>query len=295
MQPSQPLYASSCRHVLLVCKANHETATLCGQEIAAWLEAEGHVVTVVSAASPSAVYDDPNMALIVVLGGDGTMLGVARHCIGRHTPIFGINFGRVGYLAAAQPKEWRERLADCLAGRLPTYMCMAIRWSVLRMGAVVAQGFAVNDVVVSRGSLSRLLNLSVHIDGVNMGCLRSDGIIVSSPVGSSGYNISAGGPLLAPEAEMYAVTPICPFQRTFAAMIFPGSTVCEFSFSQPSIDCYMTVDGQEGQMLESGDTVQQTGTPAALCFVSRPGGFFEHLRDHYFTAEKKDISLRELP
>ena len=274
------------QHVLLVCKSNNESALECGMQIAEWLHSEGHAATLIMADKPSAAYRNPDIDFVVVLGGDGTVLGVTRQVMGRCLPVLGINFGRIGYLSAAQPEEWRERLKDFFTGRLPEFHCMSLRWNLLREGETIAEGSAVNDVVLSHGGLSRLLNFAVRIDGEDMGFLRSDGIIVSTPVGSSGYNISAGGPLLPPTAEMLTITPICAFHRSVTSMIFPGTTECIFSFSQGSTDCYMTVDGQEGQQLQMGDSIKLTGYMAAMCFVGRPGGFFEKLRSTCFTQQE---------
>lgn len=281
------------KHVLIVCKTSHKRAALLGNEVANWLQSLDYRVTVISAMEDIASRITSNTLLTVVLGGDGTILGVTRCLIGRRIPVFGINFGRVGYLTASQPEAWRESLTSFFNKQLPTYTCMALHWSLKRGGDVITSGYAVNDVVVSRGSLSRLLTLDVCIDDNDLGCLRSDGIIVSSSVGTSGYNVSAGGPILPPTMEMLAITPICAFQRMATSMVFPGSTICKITFSQVSMDCYMTVDGQEGQMLESGDDVILTGEPAAMHFVGRPNGFFDHLRSQCFTSGSTPCEMGE--
>ncbi|MBE6440758.1 MAG: NAD(+)/NADH kinase [Desulfovibrio desulfuricans] len=287
MQKPYPL------HILLVSKAGHARAAALGAEAADRLRREGHSATLITAGKEDPAYDAPGLDLAVVLGGDGTMLGVARRLMGRHVPVFGVNFGRVGYLTAAQPGEWREKLDDCLAGRLPELACMALRWSLRRGGEVIGEGAAVNDVVLARGALSRLLRLGVRIDGEPLGSLRSDGLIVSTPVGSSGYNVSAGGPLLPPTLEMLVVTPVCAFQRTASPVVLPGNAVCTLVFPQGSTDCYMTVDGQEGRMLQHGDEVTVTGAPGAMRFIGRPGGFFERLRSQCFTPERAEGGMED--
>lgn len=256
------------RHILLVCKARHERAAQLGEEIRAWLEERGHKAHLVEAGLDSSLYTDA-LDFVVVLGGDGTMLGVARRLVGSDVPVLGINFGRVGFLTDAQPENWREKLAECLDGHEPVRSCMALSWSLVRDGEEIQAGAAVNDVVVSRGSLSRLVCLDIWVDGQRMGSLRSDGIILCTPVGSSGYSVSAGGPLLYPAMDAIGFTPVCPFLNTISPMVFPGSTDIELQILRGSTDCYLTVDGQEGHKLKKDDLVRISGLPAAVRFYGR--------------------------
>ncbi|MBS6829592.1 MAG: NAD(+)/NADH kinase [Desulfovibrio sp.] len=273
------------RHVLLVCKARHERAWELGCEILQWLRAQGHTAVMIEAGHEDAAYA-AELDFVVVLGGDGTMLGVARRMVGRAVPLFGINFGRVGFLTDAQPEHWEERLLACLKGELAVRTCLALSWKLTRGGSPQAGGSAVNDVVLSRGSLSRLVCVNIAVDGQRMGLLRSDGIILSTPVGSSGYSVSAGGPLLYPGMNAVAFTPICPFLNTISPMVFPGKTVFSMRIEAGSTDCYITVDGQEGQRLEIGDLVEVTGLPAAVRFMGDEISFFERLRTRGFVLER---------
>ena len=256
-----------CRHVLLVCKAHHERAWKLGCEILQWLRVHGNMAALIEAGGEDPAYDE-ELDFVVVLGGDGTMLGVARRLVGRPVPLFGINFGRVGFLTDAQPDHWEERLKACLRGDLPLRACLALRWKLTRGGRLEAGGAAVNDVVLSRGSLSRLVCVNITVDGQRMGLLRSDGVILSTPVGSSGYSVSAGGPLLYPGMNAVGLTPICPFLNTISPMVFPGATVFRMRIESGSTDCYITVDGQEGQQLEIGDLVAVSNAGAYACTLS---------------------------
>lgn len=272
------------RHILLVCKARHERAAQLGEEIRAWLEERGHKAHLVEAGLDSSLYTDA-LDFVVVLGGDGTMLGVARRLVGSDVPVLGINFGRVGFLTDAQPENWREKLAECLDGHEPVRSCMALSWSLVRDGEEIQGGAAVNDVVVSRGSLSRLVCLDIWVDGQRMGALRSDGIILCTPVGSSGYSVSAGGPLLYPAMDAIGFTPVCPFLNTISPMVFPGSTDIELQILRGSTDCYLTVDGQEGHKLKKDDLVRISGLPAAVRFMGEGTCFFERLRSRGFVLQ----------
>lgn len=272
------------RHILLVCKARHERAAQLGKEIREWLEERGHKAHLVEAGQGSPFCTD-DLDFVVVLGGDGTMLGVARRLVGSDVPVLGINFGRVGFLTDAQPENWREKLVECLDGHEPVRSCMALRWSLVRDGEEIQAGAAVNDVVVSRGSLSRLVCLDIWVDGQRMGSLRSDGIILCTPVGSSGYSVSAGGPLLYPVMDAIGFTPVCPFLNTISPMVFPGSTDIELQILRGSTDCYLTVDGQEGHKLKKDDLVRISGLPAAVRFMGEGTCFFERLRSRGFVLQ----------
>lgn len=279
------------RHILLVYKARHERAAALAQEAALWLRQKGHgVVGVICAGTDTPAYAVKPLDFVVVFGGDGTMLGVARRLVGRNVPVLGINFGRIGFLTDAQPEQWREKLEESLTGMEHVRSCMALHWSLSRKGEQIASGCAVNDVVLSRGSLSRLVLFDVYIAGERLGSLRGDGMIIATPVGSSGYSVSAGGSLLHPSMEAVAVTPICPFLNTISPMVFPGDTECRFQILQGSTDCYLTVDGQEGQQLELGDTVTVNGLPAAVHFLGKGTTFFERLRSRGFALQGTECS-----
>ena len=280
---------ATCRHILLVYKARHEKAAALAGEAALWLRQQGHEVTgVICAGTDSPAYAVTPLDFVVVLGGDGTMLGVARRLVGRKVPVLGINFGRIGFLTDAQPEQWREKLEECLTGTEPVRSCMALDWSLTRHGEIIASGCAVNDVVLSRGSLSRLVLFDVYIAGERLGSLRGDGIIVATPVGSSGYSVSAGGSLLHPSMEAIAITPICPFLNSISPMVFPGNTECTFQILQGSTDCFITVDGQEGQQLDRGDLVTVAGLPNAVHFLGKGTTFFERLRSRGFALQGAD-------
>lgn len=273
------------RNILLACKARHERATALGEEIGTWLRRQGHRATVITAEQDSPAYGQEDLDFVVVLGGDGTMLGVARRLVGRGVPVLGINFGRVGFLTDAQPDQWQDKLVECLYGDEPVRACMALTWSVTRQGGVLASGHGVNDVVLSRGSLARLVSMEIAVNGVRMGALRSDGVIVCTPIGSSGYSVSAGGPLLYPSMEALGFVPICPFLNTIAPMVFDGNTSLTMEILHGSTDCYLTADGQEGMLLERGDVVRVGGLPAAVQFMGEGTCFFERLRSRGFVLQ----------
>lgn len=275
--------------VLVVFKARHAKARALGLEVIAWLKARGLAARLCEAGGGAgrgtgAGDGLPSPALcVIVLGGDGTILGVARRFAFSGIPLFGINFGRVGFLTTAEPANWQERLETALAPATPVQDCLVLRWQVLRAGELLTQGVAINDVVVGRGALARLVGLHIGVDGCPMGVLRCDGLVCCSPVGSSGYSASAGGPILHPAMDAIGLTPICPCPGSVAPLVLPGSKVCRVGIA-PSAEAWLTVDGQEGQALEGGDEVLVTGAADGVRFL---GGvrFFEKLRVRGFALD----------
>lgn len=272
--------------VLVVCKAGHAKARALGNEVLAWLAARGLGARLCEAGAGAwdAARELPRPSrCVIVLGGDGTLLGVARRFAFSGIPLFGINFGRVGFLTSADPANWQERLTAALTSRAPARSCLALRWSILRSGSTLTEGVAINDVVVGRGALARLVGLRVALDSCHMGILRCDGLVCCTPVGSSGYSASAGGAVLHPGMDAIGLTPICPCPGSVSPLVLPGSVACRVGVAA-SAEAWLTVDGQDGQMLEGGDEVVVSGAPDGVRFLGAVR-FFERLRVRGFALE----------
>ncbi|BAV92126.1 NAD(+)/NADH kinase [Candidatus Desulfovibrio trichonymphae] len=269
---------TSRRRVLLVCKTGHERAALLGFEILCWLRRRGHPAAMIDAGCDSPAYQANDLFFVIVLGGDGTMLGVVRRLAGRSVPLLGVNFGRVGFLTDVRPEHWQEPVAACLEGMAAVRSRMALRWSVASAGMTAASGTALNDVVLSRGALARLVCIDISIDGQHMGVLRGDGVILSTPVGSSGYCASAGGPLIHPAFEALILTPVCPFLSAFPPVVCRSSAVFSLRILHGSTECHITADGQEGRILQSDDLLTVTGLPDAVYLMGDEPSFLERLR-----------------
>ncbi len=276
------MHEGSSKHIHLVVKVSSSEAVVLSGEISQWLRDMGHTVSVSRAGENSPVYTDADLALVVVLGGDGTMLGVARRLVGSRVPLLGINFGRVGFLAELQPDGWKAGLESWLAGRMPLRPVSALRWRLVRGGREADRGHAINDVVLSRSSMSRLVSLRIDVNDEHMCDLRSDGVILSTAIGSSGYSVSAGGPLLYSSLRSMVFTPICPFLNTIPPMVFPGRTFFSLEVLPNSTESYLTVDGQEGILLAYGDTVEVSSVDDAVLFAGAEVPFFERLRTRGF-------------
>lgn len=274
------------KSVLVIYKQDHQNAQELAEEISLWLEQTGVTANIYEAGSPLPSQPPP---LVIVLGGDGTILGVARKIAGSGGAILGINFGRVGFLTAATPDNWESTLASALSGKLHNRDCLALRWRILRGGMEVKRGIAINDVVVARGCLARLTSISLAINGHKLGVTRSDGIIISSPLGSSGYAASAGAPVIYPDLEVTTLTPICAFMPAVCPLVLPGTAEFQLTVLDFSGDCYLTIDGQEGERLEKRDQVIITGWPRAVNFLGEEATFFSRLKTRAFNLSLDNI------
>ncbi len=221
---------------------------------------------------------------VLVLGGDGTMIGVARRLAGIRTPLAGMNFGRVGFLAGLPAEGWEEPLTDMLEGRWELERHLTLRWRILRRTGDTleahSEGVAINDVVTAHGVVARAVSLSLHIDGVHVSTLRCDGVIVSTPLGSTAYTASAGGPLTIPSMNAQLVTPICPFAGGFPPIALPAASCIRLEACRQGDQVLLSVDGQENLPLEFGDILEIHGVPDQLyMLVSDKNWYLRRLID----------------
>ena len=192
--------------------------------------------------------------LLLVFGGDGTMLRAARDIAGSATPLLGINIGGLGFLTAVPSDELPRALNHVWKGEFKYESRALIEVGGRCNGRIVSE-MALNDIVVGRGAVSRLIGLDVSVDGELVTHYRCDGLIVSSPTGSTAYSLSAGGPVLFPTAEVFALTPICPHALSNRSLIFPLSSVIRVTAFTPLPATILSVDGQVVAELDAGDAV----------------------------------------
>lgn len=263
--------------VLIVTRAGHETAPALAEEIAAWLAGRGIEAVVAAHAGADAEHgseSEPPLdgcGLVLVLGGDGTMIGVARKVAGR-VPMIGLNMGRLGFLSELTAEDWPRALERVLDGNGRSSSRLLLEYAVAREGEGERRGLAVNDVVLNRGSLARLIRLDLRLDGESLGGLRADGLVVSTPTGSTAYSISSGGPIVRPELDVFTVTPICPFLHNFRPMVLPGASVLEVDVLDVQSEVFLTVDGQDCLPLAPGDrvTIRRAAQSLLLLEPERP-------------------------
>jgi NAD+ kinase len=216
---------------------------------------------------------------VVVLGGDGTLLGASQH-IDRPLPIVGVNFGSLGFLTEVTLAELYPTLESVLEGRYKYEERRMLRGLVRRDGHPDVTDDALNDVVVTKATLSRIIELDVSVDGLFVSTFRADGLIVSSPTGSTAYNLAAGGPILYPTLPAVVLTPICPHMLTNRPLVVSDGSTIEVRLRAPQDgEVHITFDGQRGFPLRRQDSVKVTRSPRTLRLVTAPGrDYFEVLR-----------------
>lgn len=266
-------------HSIGVCvKADHPRAEETLRTLAGWLRQEG-IEVLADEGSAGALGVDPKsqqelagqVDLIVVLGGDGTLLSVARATGTRSVPILGVNLGRLGFLTEVNVDELLPALDKVMAGetRIESRMRMEVR--VLRDGAPLSEYQALNDAVITKTALSRMIDLDAWADGAHVTTYHADGLIISTPTGSTAYSLSAGGPLLLPGLDALLLTPICPHSLTQRPLVTTRDTEIEIVVqSGGQEDVALTVDGQEGMRLLDGDRVLARVSEHPVSLVGSP-------------------------
>ena len=219
------------------------------------------------ATEPSRLFEDAE--LIICVGGDGTFLSTARRAFPYKKPVLGINKGTVGFLAEIETSEI-DMAIECLKnGRCSVQSRMVLDVKVMRNGKKVYENIAINDAVVTRMALSRILRLKVMIDDKYTDSFPGDGIIVSTPTGSTAYSLSAGGPIVQPDMRLMIISPICPHNlhsRSYVAS--DTKTVTVMVDDKSEIDAILTVDGQEGFNIEPDDRIIIKASDESSYFVN---------------------------
>jgi NAD+ kinase len=208
--------------------------------------------------------------LVVSMGGDGTLLSVARAAGTRRVPILGINLGTLGFLTEVNVDEMFDALEIVLAGNAQIETRNRLEIVPTRDGREIGRYHALNDGVVAKMTLSRLMRLHALHDGVEVTTYYADGLIVSTPTGSTAYSLSAGGPILLPGSEAMVLTPICPHSLTQRPLVVPMNSEVELVVGTQGEAASLTVDGQEGIAVEDGDRVLFRRSPHPVEIVTSP-------------------------
>lgn len=280
------------RRIGILAKSQLRAAAPHLADISSWLQGRGAEVIFeasTAALAPSASLRSASKQalatqadMVLVLGGDGTLLSMAD-CIGEAgspIPILGVNFGSLGFLTEVTLPELRASLEAALDGRARVEERMMLRASTTRGGQPFARHVALNDVVVTKGARSRMIDLSVHVGDEFVTRVKADGLIVATPTGSTAYNLAAGGPIVAPSMDALILTPIAPHTLTNRPIVIPAHAPVRV---EPIMDerdeVFVTFDGQEGFELQGGDQidVMRSETPLRLIKPSTRG-YFEVLR-----------------
>ena len=193
--------------------------------------------------------------MIIVLGGDGTILSTVRALGENLRPIFGINLGTLGFLTCLGPADYRQAVQSIVTGGYLLSLRALLDVEVYRAGKQVERHLGLNDAVISRGALSRLIRLETCVNGALLTEYNADGLIVATPTGSTAYSLSAGGPLLTPDSGVFAITPICPHTLTNRSVIISDQARVEVRLHGQQEEIYLTVDGQKAIAMEPHDSV----------------------------------------
>ncbi|MBM4439759.1 MAG: NAD(+)/NADH kinase [Candidatus Rokubacteria bacterium] len=216
--------------------------------------------------------------LLIVLGGDGTLLSMARAVGDLGVPIMGVNLGGLGFLTATTLDEMLPSLEAVLAGRMVVEERLMLLTRVVRNGAAVFEHMALNDAVITKSAMSRIISLGVSVEGSHATAYRADGLIISTPTGSTAYSLSAGGPIVSPAVEAVVLTPICSHTLTNRPIVLPASHRIEVAI-QSDQEIMLTIDGQVGVGLRERDVVEVVTAPARMRLVRFPQkDFFSVLR-----------------
>ena len=214
--------------------------------------------------------------LLLVFGGDGTMLGLAREIAGTRTPMLGVNIGGLGFLTAVSSADLATALKHIWKGEF-NFESRALIEATAKLKGRLYQQTALNDIVVGRGPVTRLIDLDVEVDGEPLTRYRCDGLIVSSPTGSTAYSLAAGGALVFPTADVFALTPISPHTLTNRSLILPLTSTIRIKANSPST--ILSADGQVVEKLGAGDIVTVRRSRRAVRLMHLAGSsYFEALR-----------------
>ncbi|HXW18088.1 MAG TPA: NAD(+)/NADH kinase [Candidatus Acidoferrales bacterium] len=217
--------------------------------------------------------------LVIVLGGDGTLLAAARLLQNREVPILPVNLGSLGFMTSVTLEELYPLLEQTLAGTHRVSERMTLQAEVFRQGSATHVQRALNDAVVNQAALARLMEFNVHVGGSHVGRYRADGLIIATPTGSTAYSLAAGGPIVHPDIHAFVITPICPHMLTNRPLVVPDASRIEVAFTHEGEPVHITLDGQVGIQLERDDRIVITKSPNRVLLVQSPKkSYFEVLR-----------------
>jgi NAD+ kinase len=274
------------RKVAVVAKRVSREAQESAVELAHWLRRrqlgvaldetirETHPELEAEAFDRSEAYD-----LVVVLGGDGTLLSVARN-LADSIPILGVNMGNLGFLTEVPRSELYPSVMRFLEGDFEVDERALLDVVLIRASGEELLYRVLNDAVINKSALARIIELIVTVDGHRVATYRSDGLIISTPTGSTAYNLAAGGPILNPQLPVVVVTPICPHTLTLRPIVVPDSASVDIQLETSHEEVYLTLDGQEGTQIEHGDTISLRRSDDVVRLIKTSDRtFYDSLRD----------------
>ena len=276
------------KRIGIAIKPNKPEAGPVLRELVTWLRMRGCEVLLDQEGASISPEAGPGLArievvsradLVIVLGGDGTLLSVARLLGRREVPILGVNLGGLGFLTEVSLDELFPTLEAVLRNEFALTRRLTLSARVLRAGEVIASLEALNDAVITKMALSRIVELETHVNGEYVATFRADGLIVSTPTGSTAYCLAAGGPIIYPTLPALLIIPICPHTLTNRPLVIPDASIVEIIQGSPAEDVHLTVDGQVGVALRHRDVVALQRSDRTIALVKSPKlNYFQLLR-----------------
>ncbi len=287
------------KSLAIISKKQKADAWEAGQALQAWFVSRGlAALHLENEPEPDIAPLPPETECIVVLGGDGTILSVARHYGRLGLPILGVNMGGLGFLTEISLEDLYPCLEEhILPGRFQVDERMILSVSLIRGGETVWRENVLNDAVINKGALARIAELTTRIDGEYLATYRADGLIVSTPTGSTAYTMSAGGPIVYPTLETIILLPICPHTLSNRPIILPGTVTVAVTVDEKVQDLYLTLDGQVGRALNPQDRLEVRCGAYHVKLVKHPRrSHFEILRTKLGWEELGGaLPVKELP
>jgi len=224
---------------------------------------------------------------LIVLGGDGTLLSAVRDMAGKNVPILGVNLGGLGFLTEITLEELYPVLGQVLEGKMEIESRMKLKAQVIRGGELIGEYTVLNDAVITKSVLARIINIKSSINGAYVTTYRGDGVIISTPTGSTAYSLAAGGPIVYPTLDSILITPICPHALTNRPLLVPDRVKVEFKLESEESDVRLTLDGQVGCPLQPFDQVLVSKAPDSVSFIRSPfKDYFQILRTKFKWGER---------
>jgi NAD+ kinase len=282
------------KRIGIIAKQNKPEAVTIAGQLVEWLKPRGIQVYIeegIQRAIPSSLAgpslrgvkkeEIPSHAeMIIVLGGDGTLLSVARLVGSQEVPILGVNLGGLGFLTEITLGELYRVLERVIEGNFVTDERVVLNAGVVRQGKRFAEFIVLNDAVINKGALARIIDIETTINGEYLTTFKSDGLIISTPTGSTAYNLSAGGPIVYPSLHCLIITPICPHTLTNRPIMIPDDVEVRAILKSKQQEVILTLDGQQGFVLEFGDVVEVKKAPGRILLIKSPHRhYFEVLRE----------------
>jgi NAD+ kinase len=249
---------------------------------------DGETAALVGKTSPYKKEEIPEkVEMILVLGGDGTLISVARLVGEAGPPILGVNLGSLGFLTEITLDEIYPTLERILSGDYRVEERTMLETSLLRENREAARHLVLNDVVINKGALARMIQMETTVNGVYLNSFRADGLIISSPTGSTAYSLSAGGPIVSPAVKAIIISPICPHTLTLRPIVLPDDVTVEVTLLTENEDAMVTLDGQVGQPLRYRDVIVIRKARGSIRLILSPDkDYYQVLRQKLWWGER---------